>query len=372
MVKKVRILFQNRKNAFEKWGGDTTQMVETKKHLEKYGVDVEISLETNPDVSDYDLIHIFNIQQSNYGVKQVINAKYNKKPVALSTIYWDFKYQNVKEIYLFSENQIVKSFAKINQNIPHLVVKLLNFNKRKKEKKCARLMLEEADILLPNSYSELEIISLLFKMPEIRQKSVVIPNGVSTSKFQNNSSSDFLDILQILPDKYVLEVANFGIWKGQLNVIKALFEYPKIPLVFVGNLESVYAKECIKLGNKRGNTFFLGEIPHEKIYPYFSKAKVHVLPSFRESPGLSTLEAAVSGANCVVSFHGPIAEYFGLDIFCCDPENVESIKNAILKAWNSPKKDNLKNRILNNFTWANAALKTFNAYQYVLNNSKKI
>ena len=71
----------------------------------------------------------------------------------------------------------------------------------------------------------------------------------------------------------------------------------------------------IKLGKKRGNTFFLGEISHDDIYPYYSKAKVHVLPSFRESPGLSTLEAAVFGVNCVVSFHGPVAEYFGLDIF---------------------------------------------------------
>ena len=372
MVNKVKILFQNRANAFEKWGGDTTQMVETKNHLEKYDIDIKISLEANPDVSNYDLIHIFNIQGSEYGIKQVLNAKYNKKPVALSTIYWDFTYFNniMKEGYIYSENHLIKSLANINQNIPNLLIKFLNFNKSIKEKKYARLMLKESDILLPNSYSELEIISLSFKMPEIRQKSVIIPNGISTSKFQNNNSSESLDILKFLPDEYVLEVANFGIWKGQLKVISALLEYPKIPLVFIGNLESTYAKECIKLGNIRGNTYFLGEIPHEEIYPYFSNAKVHVLPSFRESPGLSTLEAAVFGANCVVSFHGPIAEYFGLDIFCCDPKNVESIKNAILKAWNSPKKNNLKNRILNEFTWANAALKTFNAYKHVLNNKK--
>ena len=103
----------------KKWGGDTTQMVETKKHLEKnYDVNIEISLEPNPDVSNYDLVHVFNIQQSEYGLKQVLNAKYNEKPLALSTIYWDLHYSlNAKEVYLYSEHHLVRLLAKINQNI---------------------------------------------------------------------------------------------------------------------------------------------------------------------------------------------------------------------------------------------------------------
>ena len=58
----IKILFQTRSDAFERWGGDTTQMVETKDNLLKLGVDVKINLETNPDVNDYDLVHIFNIK----------------------------------------------------------------------------------------------------------------------------------------------------------------------------------------------------------------------------------------------------------------------------------------------------------------------
>ena len=31
-------------------------------------------------------------------------------------------------------------------------------------------------------------------------------------------------------------------------------------------LETLYGQECIKLGKKRGNTYFGDEIPHEQIY----------------------------------------------------------------------------------------------------------
>ena len=91
------------------------------------------------------------------------------------------------------------------------------------------------------------------------------------------------------------------------------------------------------------------------MHHFYSRAKVHALPSLSETTGLSTLEAAICGINCVVSIHGPITEYFGFDAYICDPKNVNSIKNAVLDAWNNPKSNKLKNRILSKFTWEKAA-----------------
>lgn len=366
----MKVLFQNRPDTFEKWGGDTTQMMETKKHLEEYGVHIDINLETNPDLSGYDLVHIFNIQNAKYGVKQVLNAKNKGIPTVLSTIYWDFSYAlNSKETHLYSENSLVRKFAKINTNIPHIAAKFLLFNKNMEQKKYMKLMLRNADIILPNSYSELEIIVELTKMPELRQKAFIVPNAISKLKLR--TSSNLIEESLCLPEEYILEVARVETWKGQLNLIKALLDYPDIPLVFIGNLKTFYGEECIKLGNKRGNTYFLGEVPHDMIYTYYSKAKVHALPSLRESPGLSSLEAAVCGANCVISIHSPIPEYFGFDAFCCDPLNIKSIKNAVLKAWNSPKDNRLKKKVLENFTWEKASLKTFEAYTHIINDNPR-
>ena len=46
----MNVLFQNREDVFENWGGDTTQMVETKDNLIKLGVNVDINLETDPNL----------------------------------------------------------------------------------------------------------------------------------------------------------------------------------------------------------------------------------------------------------------------------------------------------------------------------------
>ena len=65
-------------------------------------------------------------------------------------------------------------------------------------------------------------MSTLFRMPEIRTKSMIIPNGISKQKIFNSSSSKVKKILK-LPSPYILEVASFNIIKGQLNLIKSLF-----------------------------------------------------------------------------------------------------------------------------------------------------
>lgn len=65
-VMSVRVLFQNRADAFKHWGGDTTQMVKTKKYPERLGSHVDVNLTANPDVGTYDIIDVFNIQSSPY------------------------------------------------------------------------------------------------------------------------------------------------------------------------------------------------------------------------------------------------------------------------------------------------------------------
>jgi glycosyltransferase involved in cell wall biosynthesis len=104
---------------------------------------------------------------------------------------------------------------------------------------------------------------------------------------------------------------------------------------------------------------------------YYRRAQVHVLPSLRESPGLVTLEAAMYETNCVVSSHGPITEYFGQDVWCCEPIDIHSIQTAILSAWNAPINNNLKEKIQKRFTWKEAARVTLDAYKNVLFSNKR-
>ncbi|KNZ70048.1 group 1 glycosyl transferase [Thermincola ferriacetica] len=380
----LKVLFQNRPDAFDILGGDTIQMMKTREQLIKLGIEVNVCLDDEPDVSQYDLIHIFNIQTAEYGLKQLRNAKRYGKPVVVSTIYWDLRYVNQREdVVRFHRSRLIRALANKNWEISYrlLQIKRLltvynvfrDYRLRKKNKKKAYEMLKESDLLLPNSYAETEIMAFQFDAPWIRSKAIVVPNGIEVREYESINKADVENLVAQLPEKYVLEVGRFEPFKGQWRLIKALMDTPEIPLVFIGYAgNKIYWQECKNLGEKRGNTWFIEAVPHDKIDLFYRKAKVHVLPSLRESPGLVTLEAAVNGANCVVSIHGPVMEYFGCDVWYCDPLDIGSIKKAVLQAWDSPCTTNLKQKVVENFTWIKAAKKTIEAYKHVLSDSRKV
>jgi len=370
-----KVLFQNRADALSNRGGDTTQMLETREELIGLGLEIDISLEAEPDVSKYDIVHIFNIQTADYGIIQLRNAKAQNVPVVLSTIYWDMRHISPrKEIVEYHRSPIVRWLAESHWRAafsllilykPYRINSFLrNYLHENLIKKLAAEMLQEADLLLPNSYAETEILAVLFDAPWVRAKSHIVPNGIRA--YQTESEINF-ELGKCFPENYVLQVGRLEPIKGQLMVIQALMNEPVIPLVFVGKSSNEgYAKLCKDLGHRRGNTWFIEEVPYEQVKHYYERAKVHVLPSLRESPGLVTLEAAIYGANCVVSFHGPVAEYFGQDVWYCDPLDELSVGKAIMAAMEAPYNTNLRDRILNQFTWHEAAKRTLKAYQKLL------
>ena len=130
--------------------------------------------------------------------------------------------------------------------------------------------------------------------------------------------------------------------------------------------------ECEKIkeiAEKRGNVFFTGKIKEEQLFDLYKRAKVHVLPSFRESPGLSTLEALICGTQIVVSNEKfcPIKYYkFDKYGFVCNPYDVNSIRNSILNAYNNPKDISLPDDYIKFFSYENAANMTYNVYERVL------
>jgi len=363
----LRVLFQNRYDALEGHGGDTVQMYETRDALAKLGVDVEINLEQEPDVTGYDLVHIFNIQRADYSLAQLLNAKKHGKPVVVSTIYWDMRHiLALDDHFRYIPFPEIKLLSRIHKALPRLYFNARTYPCRRRIARNARRMLSEADLLLPNSYSELEIIALIFNLPSVRGKAVVVPNGIRVESDAKDSDFEH-GMLRDLPPEYVLEVGTYYPVKGQLALVKALMAVPDIPLVFIGpDHDGPYGQDCQRLGMKRGNTYCLGFIPHRCLAGFYERAKVHALPSLRESPGLTTLEAAASGANCVVSFHGPIAEYFGDDVWVCDPLDLGSVRQAVVEAWHAPRSGRLKEHVLADFTWERAAQLTLQAYERVL------
>jgi glycosyltransferase involved in cell wall biosynthesis len=85
-----------------------------------------------------------------------------------------------------------------------------------------------------------------------------------------------------------------------------------------------------------------------------------------ETPGLSSLEAAVMGCNIVVTKKGDTEDYFEDYAYYCEPDDVNSIRNAIDRAFESPFNPKLKDKILEKYTWEKTAAETIKAYQLVI------
>ncbi|MCM8804626.1 MAG: glycosyltransferase family 4 protein [Candidatus Omnitrophica bacterium] len=349
----LKVLMVNRTDSLEKKGGDTIQMLKTKQYLEKFGIDVFISFQNPPEKKiEVDIIHIFNLQTAKFTYNWVRYAKENNIFCVISPIYWKSNPFTIKAIFsLFKADRwIWKNFIRS----PFEPIENRISEKFKLQKKILKL----ADIILPNSYLEMEHLENKFKL-NIKGKTKIIYNGVD----------NFLkDINFDRKEKLIIQVGHIGPTKNQLTTIKALLNF-KEDLIFIGRIENQkYFIECKKIANKRkGKTFFIGELSQKDLIYYYQKAKVHILPSFRETPGLVNLEASVIGCNIVTTTEGSTKEYFGDYAWYCKPYDIESIRKATIKALNSPFNIKLREKIFSEFTLEKAAKETIQAYKVLLN-----
>lgn len=345
----MRVLMVNREDAFSLLGGDTIQMLKTKESLEKLGIKVDVSL-GNKDVNyykQYDLVHMFNVQTEKFSHKEAKKIKLANIPLVVSPIWWDFEEELINDVENYSKKMMfISKFIGINN------AKSLKSLKLKLKYKKINKILNISQYLLPNSKMEIESLNRCFSYD--KKKNFVIYNGISDSfikEFKNETER-----------KYVLQVGRIEPTKNTLLTIKACNEL-KLPLLIVGkNADQDYYEKCLIEGQK-GKVEFLDSQEHEQLIKIYEKAKVHVLPSYRETPGLVSLEAAVLGCNIVSTNIGSAEEYFKSMVSYCNPSDFNSIKNAIEIEWNKPNNNILKNHIINNFTWDIAAKNTLEIYK---------
>ncbi|HEY9364813.1 MAG TPA: glycosyltransferase family 1 protein, partial [Chitinophagaceae bacterium] len=70
--------------------------------------------------------------------------------------------------------------------------------------------------------------------------------------------------------------------------------------------------------------------------------------------------------NVVITDRGYASEYFKSHAFYCDPPSPSSIRQAIEKASESNVPASFREKIIKDYTWHNAAKKTYEAYQKII------
>lgn len=187
----------------------------------------------------------------------------------------------------------------------------------------------------------------------------VVPNGIDPLLFNPDKT-------MAKSEKLVICAARIEGIKNQLNLIKALND-TEFTLLLIGSPaanQNNYYEQCKKIASK--NIQFISHLSQEELLTWYKKAKVHVLPSWFETCGLSSLEAAAMGCNIVITDKGYTRDYFGNNAFYCDPANASSILNAVRKASQSEWKPELQEKIFLDYTWQRTAAITLDVYKKVL------
>jgi glycosyltransferase involved in cell wall biosynthesis len=353
----MKVVIIARTSLFTSTGGDTVQVLNTVKHLEKLGVTADIRLTSDSiNYDEYDLMHFFSLIRPSDIMPHI---RKSKKPFVVTPLLIDYseydrrfrKGISGKIFRFFSADQIeylktIARWAKGQQNLGSYTY-LLNGQRRGIVD-----ILTKATLLLPNS--QLEYDRLIRSYPVVPAYQIV-PNGIDPELFQSSA-------LEAKDESMVLCVARIEGLKNQVNLVKALND-TRYQLYIIGNPainQPKYYKECQRIAS--GNVHFIGHLTQNELIPYYKKAKVHVLPSWFETCGLSSLEAAAMGCNIVITDKGYASEYFQSDAFYCDPGSTDSIREVIAVACATTARERLRKKMLSHFTWENAAIKTKSAY----------
>lgn len=376
----MKVLIKGKIGLLESGGGDRVQIENTARELRLLGVEVDISSRIKEDCSEYDLVHVFQLDWTPEVYLHAINAKKYKKPLVLSPIHhsveevkkfddeYVFDFRRVASIFFKNQfkrdtlKNVYKSLLDLRKAYPtvlSVIIGLQNMQRR---------ALKMADAVLVQTDLEAQDLKLTYDV-SIHTKKVI--NGVG-EQFYNLSAIDEDDNLLDFND-YIICVGRIEARKNQIHIIEAVKKIRKdtgkdLKLVFLGRKSTLKHFEYIKrfdaLVEENDWINYISEVPYKDIPKYLKFAKVGVSASWFETTGLTSLEALFCGANAVAS--GPRAkEYLGDYVSYCEPDNIESIAKAILKEYNAPRPKNIPEFMLD-YTWENAAKETLDVYNAVL------
>jgi glycosyltransferase involved in cell wall biosynthesis len=354
--------------------GDIIQMQKARDGLEEQGVEVTVVERPTaiPANVDPDILHVFNLPYSGRVLQFVEGAVEHGIRVALSPVYWDFSHSHVlrflKNRFGINPHRTLKPVVPALFSLYRFGRAILrpdaNFDLNRSQ---FAQIVDRADLLLPNSTAELHHLAEWTKQnpSDLEAKTHVVYNAVDTELFEHESGSRAAVEAEYGVTDYLLQVGAMFPNKNQLSVLEATADLD-VPVVFVGRTDSPYASEVQQRAANRSDVRVIGEVPHEDLKTLYSAAAAHALPSFRESPGLVSLEAALCRCELVISNenHCPVNEYFGDNAHVCDPYSVDSIRDAIRNAMSASRNDEtFRSRLRSQYSWKKTAEETLSAYK---------
>jgi glycosyltransferase involved in cell wall biosynthesis/Tfp pilus assembly protein PilF len=359
----LNILMMNRSNAFSHRGGDTVLMERVAEGLRALGhkVDIDVSGEKNP--ADYDLAHLHNFAIREATEKMARRCKDAGTPYVVTTMYEDWpKFFNQMANVFY----VLKAYIDGGQPAEKWP-ELLDAARKVEPAKAW-------DNTWAAHNSEALIATGSYEAESLRRDYPDTPNievfhcGCEVSEFDDGGE---LFRRETGLDNFVFCVGRLEWRKNQLMLLKAL-EDSDLTVVFATGgftYQPDYELACRSFVRK-GKTIFLGRLEADMLASAFAAARVHVLPSWFELPGLVSLEAARYGTNVVITDYGNARDYFGDLAYYCAPDDDSSIAQAVTAAYYAPTKQGLVEHV-KGFTWQKSAEQNVAVYRKILDKDSK-
>ncbi|MEC1744262.1 glycosyltransferase [Schinkia azotoformans] len=359
-MSKKRIALLDRVDSSLFSGGDTVQIQAIYNYLDSQGFKVDIINKFNVDYSQYDLAILFNLNRPFETYIYSLEVMKYGIPYFLFPIYWDMEDVIPREQLSTGINPKKWIPKSIKLSLKPMYYYLIYRSQLKKLgvgitsvhslKKVINEILKNAKLIFPNSVSESNHLIKGFDHKAIENKCIVIKNGIEKRIELPEAMPDHLK--HFLQTKYICCVGGIGPRKNQLNLVKAVTNL-NVNLLIIGepsNKDINYYNNLKKIAGN--NVYFIGRQDRATVFSLMANSIGHIQPSFIETPGLASLEAASFGIPTIVSDVGPVREYFLNHVIYCNPHSITSIQESIQSLLNAnSKSDQLQQFILNNYTW---------------------
>ena len=378
----MRILLVNHGSARHPHHPTRRQIRETGKRLQQRGHEVVGVNADEPDCRGFDLVHIFNCRVEGSFHRQMASCKAAGVPVVVSPIWisiaralWGSRGSaGVLNQAVRQGEAAAKPLLELMRKREMVVrIKDAEVNAEGNGDQCwplnrehLRQLLRDADGLLPNSWLELQ--ALRSDLQWDGDCFEIAHYGVDPSLFLNADPEPFRKHTGIR-ETFVMQAGRIEPGKNQAMLCWALRD-TGIPIVLIGSSKHwpSYAKLCKSISGDQLR--IIDHIPQNLLASAYAAADVHALPSWMETCGLVSLEAALSGTPLVGSTFGHELEYLEGDAWYADPGDVTSIRNAVLSALDAGAQHSrpiaMKRKVLERFNWERTVDATELLYRRVM------
>jgi len=366
LTRKLRVLIQNRAEAFSAPGGDTVVTEQLFRQLRNLDVDAQVSAGA-VDLKGVDLVHLVNATLREVGREVAGNANRQRVQYAVTTLLEDWP------------RYLDKSFASLTLFRDYVTgeVSVRQFDERLKTIRSLPEssavgnddVVQGASLLFACGASEAARLADTY--PGVDEAIRIVRFGIrKAGTIQAQAIAKLKDMLRC--DRFILCCGRLETRKNQLMLLKAL-EDSDDPIVLASSgfsYQPAYV-ELVKRFRRKGLVRIIGRMEDAVHTHLMAAAAVHVLPSWYELPGLVTLEAASAGTAIVASDWGAIRDYLpdGLVHFC-QPDNPDSIRDAVEKALVEGPSAATKTTA-DSFSWARFGEETLSAYEALLSRHNK-